>query len=187
MSRSKLYLTAADEGASLTREEFAEAEFDESMRYERVQGRLSVMAPAGEDHVSSWEPFRDALVVYKLQHREIVHRVVTEAWIAIGGSIDRVADIAVYLKTGRGRIPQRVPELVFEIVSPGSEERDYDEKREEYAQIGVQEYVIVDRSEHRVTVLRMADGMYVESVLGPADVYTTPLLPDLEIALHGLA
>ena len=186
MSRSKLYLTRKDDGLLLSRDEFAEAEFEESGRYERVHGRLQVMVPAGEDHVDSWEPFRDSLVAYKLQHRDLVHRVVSEAWIAIGDQIDRIADLAVYLTTGRGRIPNRVPELVIEIVSPGSEERDYREKRTEYEQIGVQEYVIVDHHMHRMTVLRLEQNEYVETALGPDDVYTTPLLPGLEIPLNGM-
>jgi Uma2 family endonuclease len=62
--------------------------------------------------------------------------------------------------------------------------RDYEEKRAEYQRIGVWEYVIVDRFEHRVLVLRLQNGQYAETELGPNDSYTTALLPGLEIPLE---
>ena len=86
------------------------------------------------------------------------------------------------------QIPQRLPEIVFEIVSPGNDahDRDYVEKRNDYEQAGVQEYVIVDRFEHRVTVLRRDGETFVESTLQDDDEYTSPLLPGLEIPLQGI-
>ena len=101
---------------------------------------------------------------------------------------DRLPDIAVYLTGGTGRLPDRVPELIFEIVSRGSKDRkrDYEEKRSEYERIGVQEYVIVDRFDHRLTVLRLEEATFVETVLQPSDRYNTPLLPGLEIPLSGI-
>ena len=186
MSQSKLYLTRKDDGLPLSRDEYADADFGEPGKYERVAGRLRTMSPAGEEHVDSADPFLEALMLYRVRHRELVHRVVPEAWIGIGDDIDRIADIAVYLAGGKGRIPERVPDLVFEIVSPGSEHRDYQEKRAEYESLGVREYVIVDRARHQVTVLRLERGSYVEAVLGPDDVYTTTLLPGLEIGLAGV-
>ncbi len=72
--------------------------------------------------------------------------------------------------------------------SGGGEDRkrDYVDKRSEYLRIGVREYVIVDRFEKRVTVLRRARGRFVESQLGPTAIYSTPLLPGLKIPLKGV-
>ena len=85
-------------------------------------------------------------------------------------------------------MPNRVPDLVFEIVSQGRKNRirDYEEKRDEYERVGVKEYVIVDRFEHRLSVLRLTGGAFVESILEPDDTYSTPLLPGLEISLTGI-
>ena len=47
----------------------------------------------------------------------------------------------------------------------------------------VKEYVIIDRFERRVTVLRRGRGRFAESELGPRDAYTTSLLPGLKIPL----
>jgi Uma2 family endonuclease len=51
-------------------------------------------------------------------------------------------------------------DLVMEIVSPdaGSQERDYDKKRSDYAQAGIREYWIVDPQTERITVLAL-DGV----------------------------
>src|SRR5437867_4110704 len=82
-TKTELQLGVADHGAVLSREEFAEATYDEPWRYELVKGRLVVMTPTGDQHVETAEPFRDALVAYKLSHPDRVARVVNEAWISI--------------------------------------------------------------------------------------------------------
>ena len=144
------------------------------------------MAPSGEGHVSSTEPFRDHLGAYRLAHPDIVAKVVSEAWFFIDEATDRIADIGVYLASAGPKkpIPKRIPDLVCEIVSVGSEERDYIAKRHDYERAGVREYVIVDRARHRVTVLRRVRGRFQETQLGPDDSYRSHLLPGLEIPLQ---
>jgi Uma2 family endonuclease len=140
--------------------------------------------------VQTGEPIRDALVAYKLSHRERVAHVVNEAWISVDGKHQRIADLAVYLKGQKSNleIPELIPDLVFETVSGGGEDRkrDYVDKRADYLRIGVKEYVIVDRFQGRLTVLRRVRGRFVESQLGPDETYTTPLLPGLKISLNGI-
>ncbi|MSR58987.1 MAG: Uma2 family endonuclease [Planctomycetaceae bacterium] len=186
-TKQQLQIGRADDGVRITQEDFAEANFSEPYRYERAQGRLVIMAPSGEDHVESSRLFLKSLILYEAAHETRVARVVPEAWIVIDKDTDRIADIAVYLKSGRNRgvIPHVIPEIVFEVASEGytSLRRDYEEKREDYWRAGVREFVIVDRFDHRVTVFRRGRGRYVEQVLGPDDIYTTPLLPGLKIAL----
>jgi Uma2 family endonuclease len=189
-AKTEIRLGVADHGEALSREEFAEAIFEEPWRYELVNGRLVVMSPSGQEHVETGEPFRDAVVAYKLAHPEQIAHVVSEAWISIDEKTQRIADLAVYLKSARLKveIPERVPELVDETVSGGGEDRgrDYVDKRAEYQKAGVKEYAIVDRFEERVTVLRRSRGRFVASELGPGDTYTSPLLPGLKIPLRGI-
>jgi Uma2 family endonuclease len=185
MSQAKLYLSKADDGLRLSHEEFADAEYQEPWRYERVDGRLLVMNPSGHDHHATSEPFRDHLGAYKLSHPDVVEMVVSEAWMFVDKDTDRIADIGVYLKKSTGRIPDRIPELVYEIVSQTAADRrrDYEEKRVDYERAGIAEYVIVDRFAREVTVFRLARKKYREAKLGLEDVYTTPLLPGLVIPL----
>lgn len=182
-------LSAADEGLELSRDEYASADFTGPDRFERRAGRLVVNPPPGHDHHSTSDPIRDFLGAYRIAHPDLVEHVFGESWASVDDGTDRLPDIAVYLNTPekRGqRIPDRVPDLVFEVVSPGwaNRKRDYEEKREEYGRIGVLEYVIVDRFDQCVTVLTLGEDGYSEDILKPTDTYTTPLLPGLEIPLE---
>ena len=189
-TQTELVLGIDDHGVPLSADEFAAARFEEPWRYELVKGKLVVMAPSGHEHMRTGEPIRDALVVYKGAHPERVAHVVSEAWISVDGKNQRIADHAVYLKGNKSNftIPELVPDLVFETVSGGGEDRqrDYVDKRAEYLRIGVKEYVIVDRFLHRVTVLRRVRGRFSETELVPKETYTTPLLPGLKIPLSGI-
>jgi len=53
-----------------------------------------------------------------------------------------------------------VPDLVIEVISPESIERDRIVKREIYARSGVREYWIVDSAERTVEVLRLSGSNY---------------------------
>lgn len=188
-TKSRLRLSGADHGTPLTHEELAEAFFEEPWRYERVNGRLNVMSPSGQDHVDSTEPFLEQLITYKLTHPGRVSQVVPEAWIVIDARTDRIADLGVYLKpSGKDRIPDLIPEIIIEVASEGytSLKQDYEEKRVDYERAGVREYLIVDRFDHRVTVFRRSRNRFVQSTLGPEDTYTTPLLPGLKVPLKGI-
>ncbi len=185
--RTLLRLGKADEGRFVSSEDFAEAEFDAPWRYEREDGRLIVMAPAGEEHSDTTEDWRDWLGAYRLANPQLVQRVACEAWVRVELGDDFIGDIGVYLvkPDPQPKRPDRVPDLMFEIVSGDkkSRDRDYIKKRAEYHRLGVREYVIIDRFQETVTVLTYhADG-YAERVLKIEDCYETPLLPGLSIPL----
>jgi Uma2 family endonuclease len=188
--QSILRLGPHDQGRIITAEEFAEAEFDPPWKYEREQGRLIVMPPDSPGHDRSSEPVRDYLGAYRLAHPDRVEEVVSEAWVRVDGGTDRIGDIRVFLVGPRSAInrPGRVPELMFEIVSPDHEtrERDYVTKRKEYHRLGVLEYVIIGRIRHRVTAYTAGPRGYRKRILRPGDVYSSPLLPGLAIPLAGI-
>ena len=177
-----------DAGLALSREEFAEADFQEPYIYERVQGRLVIMSPAGPEHRFVSRPFRRELCAYWATHRELVDDVDIEGWVATTDEDDRLPDICVYLvgPSSHQSVPERVPELIFEFVSRdrSDQERDYIDKRREYHAIGVKEYVIVDRFKRNALVLNWEPGDYSELRLKHSENYTTPLLPGLSIALR---
>jgi len=182
-----LHLGRADAGRLVSSEEFAEATYDEPCKYERERGRLIVLAPSGGGHSGVSEPWRDHLGAYRLAHRDVVHRVASEAWVRVDDGTDRIGDIGVYLvRAGdTSDIPERVPDLIFEIVSPGkaASQRDYVKKRAEYHRIGVREYVIIDRFRRTVTILTHNPDGYAERVLTAGETYESPLLPGLAIPL----
>ena len=186
MLETKLKLGLKDQGRLLTDEEFAGAECDTPYRYERVEGRLVVMSPSGKTHLGLvWAIVKD-LSLYDATHPGMIEMAATEAWIRTGEGQDRMADIGVYLTEDEPQSDQqyeRIPRVVFEVVSRGSEERDYILKRGEYFDTGVAEYVIVDPFRRVVTVLSRGEGDYLSRELREDDVYNSDLLPGFEFPI----
>jgi Uma2 family endonuclease len=81
---------------------------------------------------------------------------------------------------------QWLPEIVVEVVSPSSRHRDYEEKPEEYLQLGVIEYWIVDADEGLMKVLRRSRGRWVEYPVRPPAGYRTRLLPGFEFSIEAV-
>lgn len=78
------------------------------------------------------------------------------------------------------------PDLVIEIVSPGTRGRDETIKRRLYEQSGVGEYWVVDPEIDAVRVYRREGQVFnrpVELSREAGDVLTTPIFPGLEIPL----
>ena len=146
------------------------------------------MPPPGLEHRDCSRPFRRELGLYWGLNPTVVDDVDVEGWVATSPDDDRLPDICVYLAASRAgkKIPDRVPDLIYEIVSGNraDQERDYVFKRAEYHAIGVREYVIVDRFKKRVLVLTWQKDDYTERTLGSDEEYTTPLLPGLSIQLQ---
>ena len=79
---------------------------------------------------------------------------------------------------------QGAPDLVIEILSPGTQSRDRRLKRELYERAGVQEYWMVDPETDEVVVCRREGKAFLapERYAGDA-VVTTALLPGLDVPL----
>ena len=78
------------------------------------------------------------------------------------------------------------PELVIEIASKSTRQRDETIKRRLYEREGVAEYWVVDPEVDAIRVYRRAGDRFdraVELTSERNDVLTTPLLPGLEIVL----
>lgn len=73
-------------------------------------------------------------------------------------------------------------DLAVEIVSPDDPDRDYVDKRADYAQAGIREYWIVDPKLELLTVLKLEGQAYREAgVFRRGDVFASLLLPDLHV------
>jgi Uma2 family endonuclease len=83
---------------------------------------------------------------------------------------------------------QGPPNLLIEILSPGTRRRDEGLKRALYERKGVNEYWMVDPKREIVTVFRLQEGGYerTEYALQDEASMTTPLLPDLVIPLKAV-
>ena len=76
-----------------------------------------------------------------------------------------------------------VPALVVEVVSPGEPgednyDRDYIDKRKEYAERGISEFWLIDPSRSVVIVLSLANGSYKAAEFRGSDRVVSPTFPE---------
>ncbi len=109
-------------------------------------------------------------------------------------TIDVVEPDLLYISRERADILREwvhgAPDLVVEILSPGTRKTDEITKRRLYDRVGVKEYWIVDPELDAVKIYRRAeDGTFprvAELTREAHDTLTTPLLPGLSVALDEL-
>jgi len=184
MLDTQLKLGLKDQGRLLSNDEFANALFDEPYRYERMGGRLIVMSPSGHEHSRLISSILKPLFLYDSQNESVIDLIAPEGWLRTGDGQDRMADIAVYLTqsaTSADHIYDMVPDLIFEVISQGSEERDYIIKRKEYFDVGVNEYVIVDPFRKVITQLTRGDHDYTDYEIKNGQIYQAQHLPHFEL------
>ena len=104
---------------------------------------------------------------------------------------DVVVPDLIYISRERRRIltaqnVQGAPDLIVEILSPGTRKADEIAKRALYERSGVTDYWIVDPELEVVRIYKRVDAAFVrtaELAVARSDVLTTPLLPELSIPL----
>jgi Uma2 family endonuclease len=168
--------------------DFDHAEVQEGYRYELGRGVIVVSAVPKRRHLAQFGALRDQLVAFKLAHPGRIHAIAgsgeCKLLITDFGS-ERHPDLAVYKTSppveGDELWSIWIPELVIEIVSLGSELRDYTQKREEYLTFGVREYWIVDADKEEVLVLRRVGGRWRERVVKPPEIYRPAVLRGFEL------
>ncbi len=193
MSTATFTIGPEHDGRKMSLDEFSDAEGRGGYLYELNRGVVTVIDVPNEPHPDLLDAIQDQLRSYKVDHRDVVYRILE------GGSgkipverfeSERHPDLLIY-KTRRPKgvkgsqvWPVWIPEIVVEIVSPGSEDRDYNQKPDEYFQFGVQEYWIIDESKRLMTVHQRSGDERTTSVISPGELYTTELLPGFEFDLQ---
>ena len=81
-----------------------------------------------------------------------------------------------------GQQVEGAPDLVAEVLSPGTVRRDRGEKLSLYAQTGIREYWIVDPAERQIEFLVLRDGRYTVA-LPAGNVYRSETLPEIRLDL----
>ncbi len=178
---ARLRIGPADQGRTMTLEEFREAEEEEGYRYELARGVLEVSEVPNDPHGIVVCNLYRGVTRFGDHHPGIILRYgggnEFRFWLPhmVSG---RNPDLAVVLRGApkdlRGR---RMPALAAEVVSRGSIKRDYEVKREEYLAYGLLEYWIVDRFKHTVTVLTRRGDRWDEAVFRDNQVIGSLVLP----------
>ncbi|HKI30437.1 MAG TPA: Uma2 family endonuclease [Gemmataceae bacterium] len=178
-------------GIFLTPEEFdAIEEADRDYRYELINGRLIVTPPPLEAERDPNEELGHWLRDYRRAHPQgaALDATLPEQTV-VTRTNRRRADRVIW--TGLGRQPhppQDLPSIVVEWVSESKRDwrRDYVEKSQEYRDLGIAEYWILDRFRRTLTVCRGTPEAPEELVVREGETYRSPLLPGFELPLAQL-
>jgi len=136
---------------------------DDGQRYELINGDLRMAPAPTPDHQNA----SGLIFYYLMQHIQLAgHGRVFSAPIDVELGPNTVVqpDLIVILRGGAATITtQRIvgpPDLVVEVVSPGTASYDRREKRDLYAAAGVREYWIADPGYRVVELLTLAGSLY---------------------------
>ena len=169
----------------MTLEQFDRAEGAAGYLYELSRGVVIVIDVPNRRHLAQMNGVKRQIHAYDAAHSGQIDTIATgsECKILLTESkSERHPDLAIYkssMPPGEDAWSRWVPEIVIEVVSPGSERRDYVEKREEYLEFGVQEYWSIDFEKQELLVLRRSGGTWNEVVVRPPELYETTLLSGL--------
>jgi Uma2 family endonuclease len=189
MLKAAIKVGPADHGRQMSLADFDQAEVQEGYLYELGRGVILVSDVPKRRHLAQVLETRTQLTAYQFAHPNRIHAICSgsECKLLIGRfDSERHPDLAVY-KT----LPPEenedfwstwIPELVIEVVSPGSELRDYQEKREEYLAFGVHEYWIIDADKQEMLVLQRVGGRWRERIVRPPEIYQARVLPGLQFS-----
>jgi len=165
---------------------------DDGKRYELIEGELFVSCAPGLPHQLVLTNLIGAFLDYLRQNP--IGTVVPGPG-AVFSIYDAVIPDLVFVANDKWDTIvaddrfKAAPDLVIEIISPGSENRarDLKAKRRLYGKYGVQEYWVVDGEKRSVLVFRLASRALEEvSILRNDDQISSPILPGLELKLSDI-
>ena len=178
-----------DHGRRMSLKEFDHAEVVPGYLYELSRGVITVSDVPRPSHLAQVQDSREQFILYKLTNPGRIHSIGASGECKLlvwAFESERHPDIAVYKKRPprvRDVWTKWIPDGAIEIVSRGSEKRDYEEKREEYLRFGVREYWIIDHARQQMLVLRRFRDRWTEKIVRPGERYRTRLLPGFEFDL----
>ena len=165
---------------------------DDDRRYELADGQLIPMIPPspGASHQ------RESLTITFILREFVRAKKLGEVFIApldviFDTTNTAQPDVMFIAKANAGIVQERgifgAPDLVVEIVSPGSIRRDRYEKQAHYARFGVKEYWILDHKNRALEVLTLDGALYrVHSSAEETGEVASKVLRGLKVKLSDL-
>jgi Uma2 family endonuclease len=189
MAQTVVKIGPRSHGKRMSLDDFERAECQEGFVYELGRGVINVMDVPGVWHGRRVDETRRQFDVYRNAHPGRIYLLAggSDCKILVAAlKSERHPDLAVYLyPPAEPDDPWAtwIPDIVIEIVSPGSEERDYQQKPEEYLLFGVREYWIIDPEKEEMLVHRRVAGRWKKTAIKPPAVHRTRILPGLEFSV----
>jgi len=176
----------AEAARSYTYEDYAS--WDDDKRYELIDGVVYLMSPAptSEHQLISGELYGQ-LYNYLKGRPCRVFSAPFDVRLNFDGDDKTVVQPDILVVCDRSKIVKAgcngAPDLVIEILSPSSGNRDRLLKFNKYLQAGVREYWIVDPECRVVEVYTLESGRYAISVYGEDDTVDVHVLEGCQIVL----
>jgi Uma2 family endonuclease len=158
-------------------------------RHEIIDGEHYVTPSPNTKHQTVVFNLTTALGIYLRSHP--IGAAFVAPFDVVLSDLDVVEPDLLYIARERAAIVtdqhvRGVPDLVVEILSPGTRKTDEVTKRKMYERFGVREYWIVDPELDTIKIYRQTDQGFVRAAelsVEHADALTTPLLPGFSMAL----
>lgn len=178
-----------DDGREMSLDDFSEAVVQEGYLYELANGVIEVSQVPHPQHARQIAEIRKQLTLWEDAHPGQVELIAgaMDSKLLIGSSeSERHPDLSIYLS------PQPdvadvwslwIPEIVIEVVSESSAKRDYEEKPQEYLELGVKENWIIDKKKNQMLALIRWRGQWKKNVVKSSQKFSTELLPGFKLDL----
>jgi Uma2 family endonuclease len=159
-------------------------------RYELLDGDLVTVPAPTVLHQAVSRNLEFLLIQFVREHRlgRVFYSPI-DVVLGPGGDREVVQPDIVFIGTDRLDIISEqeikgAPDLVVEIISPGTEERDQGYKRVLYGRYGVREYWIVDPKAEILNMFQLtATGLQLQERFSKEDTMRSPLFSDLSFPL----
>ncbi len=182
-------LGPADHGKRMSLEDFDKAEAREGYAFELNRGVIVVSDVPKRKRLVQIKCVRKQLAAYELRCAGVIDTIagVGECKLLIPEfQSERHPDLCIYKTSCLDHSEETlwltwIPDVAIEVVSPGSEKRNYEEKRAEYLAVGVKEYWIIDAEREEELVLRRQGNRWRPRTIHASETYTTRLLPGFEL------
>lgn len=189
MSEEDLRYRFAAGSGTLTYEDYC-ALPDDGLRYEIIEGFLFSEPSPRRAHQ---QVAANLLMILRAPVRE---RNLGEVYIApFDVILERrtvvVPDLVFVARDRAGVVSERAvegaPDLIIEIISPGTARRDRVAKLNAYARRGVPHYWLVDPEVRTVEAFELSEGSYrLAAAVGGDDAFRPALFPELVVSLREL-
>lgn len=169
-ARPEVYVPAP---LKMTEEEFW-AWCDEDVKAEFVDGEVIVYSPVSIHH-NRLTRFLIPLLQLFVEKHGLGEVLGSEFAVRLRARLVRVPDL-IFVSKKKAQMIQETrfegaPDLIVEIVSPDSEERDWREKYHEYERAGVQEYWVIDPHSRTVAFYQLEEGKGYRKVAPEEGIY----------------
>jgi len=169
----------------MTADEYLALE-DDGYRYELIDG-VVVMSPSPTPEHQNIR----GEIEYQLRHyarQTKAGAVLSEVDVRLDTRLVYRPDL-MFIRTDRIRKPLKqvdiAPDLVLEVLSPGTEVFDQKTKRDDYERFGVAEYWLVDNEHRSVKFLRLLRGRFVD-VIAARGRFVSEAVPGFELDLASI-